>query len=223
MRKPFDIIFNDEHIVVVNKLVKILSQPNTSADKYTVTYLLEEYLNHKVYPCHRLDKETTGLLIYAKDKPAQSNLMNIFKDKKIKKKYYAFVNGILRKDKGVLAGEIIDKYGSKFGEKAKYAKSFFRVVERFSDFTFIELEPLTGRTNQLRIQLADKGVPILGDQRYAFRRDFKVKFRRLALHASFLAFRHPISNQYIEIKAEMPEDMSDFLKIERKNRAVKKR
>ena len=75
----------------------------------------------------------------------------------------------------------------------------------------VVLEPLTGRTNQLRIQLAKIGNPILGDDVYAFRRDFPVKFRRLALHAAFLGFMHPVSRQHIRLKAALPRDMEDFL------------
>ena len=87
----------------------------------------------------------------------------------------------------------------------------YRILKDFDNFSVVELEPLRGRTNQLRIQFAKLGHPILGERVYAFRKDFKVKFRRLALHAYFLSFIHPISNQRLNLKIDLPQDMKEFL------------
>ncbi|MBN3040970.1 MAG: RluA family pseudouridine synthase [Candidatus Omnitrophica bacterium] len=210
--KPaYKVVFEDEFVIVVNKLVKILIQPSPKKEKNTLTSLLRQDLNVKVYPCHRLDRETSGLIIYAKDNFCEKNIMDQFRRSLINKKYLCFVKGRLKRKKGLLEGEILDKEGRRFGEKAKKAKTLYRVIKEFDKFSFLELTPFTGRTNQLRIQLADIGHPILGEDKYAFRRDFPLNFKRLALHASCLEFTHPRSRKKISLEIELPYDMKSFL------------
>lgn len=211
MNQPFEIVFNDDYLIVLNKIAKILVQPSPKKERNTLTSLLREKIMQKAYPCHRLDRETTGLILYAKTKEAHKNLMMQFKNGKVKKKYYAFIKGKLKKRKGLLIDKIIDREAKIFGEKAKVAKTFCKVIAESNDFSMVDLEPLTGRTNQLRIQLAKRGNPILGERKYAFGRDFKINFKRLALHAYFLSFRHPISGDRVNLHIELPEDMGKFL------------
>ena len=135
-----------------------------------------------------------------------------FRNREIKKKYIAFVKGNFKKRKGILEGKIIDREGKIFAEKSKYAKTFYRVLKNFLDWSMLELSPATGRTNQLRIQLSKISHPILGEDKYAFRRDFKVKFKRLGLHAFYLNFIHPISRQKIVLEIGLAQDMSEFLR-----------
>ena len=212
MRKAFDIVFDDEYIIILNKIAKILVQPSPKKEKNTLTSLLEDELKQKVYPCHRLDRETTGLIVYAKTPTVQKEIMLQFKKGGVRKRYYAFIKGVLRKHKGVLKGKIIDREARKFHEKKKEALTFYRVLAESDDFSFIDLEPKTGRTNQLRIQLSNIGHPILGEDKYAFRRDFKVNFKRLALHAYLLTFRHPVSKEQVNLSIDLAEDMDLFLK-----------
>jgi len=215
---PFEVVFNDKHLLVVNKIAKVLIQPAASKKEVTLTGLIEQKLSSKVFPCHRLDRETTGLVIYAKDRATQEAIMQKFKERGIEKKYYAFVKGILKKKKGLLRDYIIDRHGRIFGEKKKKAETIYKVLREFKDWSLVELNPLTGRTNQLRIQLAKIGHPILGEDKYAFRRDFKVKFRRLALHAYYLSFINPRDNKRQNIRINLPIDMEEFLKKEEEAR-----
>ena len=127
------------------------------------------------------------------------------------RRYIAYVQGVLRPKKGVFEGKIIDKAGKRFGEKPKPAKSFYKTLRVCGDFSVVELIPVTGRTNQLRIQLSNAGHPILGEDQYAFRRDHAVKFKRLALHAFYLEFSHPVGGGRIKLKIGLPRDMSDFI------------
>ena len=212
MKKPFEILFNDDYLVVLNKIAKVLIQPSPKKEKYTLTSLLKEKMKERVFPCHRLDRETTGLIIYAKDKETQREVMQGFKTRGIKKKYIAFIKGRLIRKRGVLAGSILDKEGAYFGEKSKEAMTIYKVLKEFRDFSIVQLEPLTGRTNQLRIQLAKLGNPILGERKYAFRRDFKVNFKRLALHSFFIEFIHPISKEKVSLKIDLPEEMKEFIR-----------
>ncbi|MCK9614393.1 MAG: RluA family pseudouridine synthase [Candidatus Omnitrophica bacterium] len=211
MNEPFRIIFEDEYIAVLDKQAKILVLPSPKKEKYTLTALLQEKLKIPVYPCHRLDRETTGLIIYAKNRLTQEKIMNQFRAGTIKKNYLAFVRGRLKQKKGMLSGYVIDKEGKKFGEKPKKAKTAYRVLIERSDYSMLALEPFTGRTNQLRIQLADIGNPILGERKYAFGRDFRIKFKRLALHACFLSFNHPATGKRLQFELDLPPDMKTFL------------
>jgi len=221
MKKPFDIVFDDEYLIVVNKIAKVLIQASKKEAKHTLTSLLINQMGEKVFPCHRLDRETTGLVIYAKSLDIQQKIMDQFRHREVKKKYIAFVKGNFKERKGVWEGKIIDREGKIFAEKSKYAKTFYRVLKDFSDWSMLELSPVTGRTNQLRIQLAKISHPILGEDKYAFRRDFssicgsasggKVKVKRLALHAFYLNFIHPVSKQKVSLEVDLAKDLSDFL------------
>ena len=211
MKDPFQIVFDDDYLIVVNKIAKVLIQASKDEEKYTLTSLLGRESGYKVFPCHRLDRETTGLVIYAKSLEIQRKITDQFKRREVKKKYIAFIKGNLKKRKGVWEGKIIDREGRNFGEKSKYAKTFYRVLKDFSGWSILELSPITGRTNQLRIQLAKINHPILGEDKYAFRRDFKVKFKRLGLHAFYLNFTHPISKQKVILEVDLAIDMREFL------------
>jgi len=216
MREPFKIVFDDGYLIVVNKIAKVLIQASKKDAKHTLTSLLGRERGYKVFPCHRLDRETTGLVIYAKSSEVQGKIADQFRRREVKKKYIAFVKGNLKKRKGVWQGEIIDREGKIFAEKSKRAKTFYRVLKDFSGWSVLELSPITGRTNQLRIQLAKINHPILGEDKYAFRRDFKVKFKRLGLHAFYLDFIHPVSRQKITLEIDLALDMSEFLNFSKK-------
>ena len=223
MKEPFKIVFDDDYLIVVNKIAKVLIQASKGEAKYTLTSLLERQRGYKVFPCHRLDREATGLVIYAKSLSVQEKITDQFRRREVNKKYIAFVKGNLKKRKGVWEGKIIDREGKIFGEKSKHAKTFYRVLKDFSGWSILELSPITGRTNQLRIQLAKINHPILGEDKYAFRRDFssiggsafggEVKFKRLGLHAFYLNFTHPISRQKVTLEIDLATDMSEFLNI----------
>jgi RluA family pseudouridine synthase len=212
MNIPFDTVFNDEYLIIVNKIAKILIQPSGRDKEPVLSDLIEKEIGQKVFPCHRLDRETSGLIIYAKSKNVQDNIMDQFRARKVEKKYIAFVKGRVKKKKGLLKGYIIDREGEIFGEKKKEAKTVYETIKEFNEWSVVELKPLTGRTNQLRIQLANIGHPILGESKYAFRRDFKVKFKRLALHAFYLSFIHPLSGEKTRVSIDLALDMSEFLK-----------
>jgi 23S rRNA pseudouridine1911/1915/1917 synthase len=211
-KKAYEIIFNDEYILVVNKQAKILVCPSPKKEKITLTNLLEKDLKMKLFPCHRLDRETTGLIMYAKSKEIHYQILKEFQNKEVEKKYIGFVKGRIEKKKGILEGYILDREGKKYREKPKKAKTLYKVLEEFKDFSVVEMIPLTGRTNQLRIQFAKINHPILGERKYAKGKDFPIKFKRVALHSYFLSFIHPISKERVRLKIDLPKDMKEFLK-----------
>ena len=214
--EPFKILFNDEYVVVIDKRAKLLAHPSYKKEKHTLTSILKDALGESVYPCHRLDRETTGIIIYAKAKDIQKNIMEQFRKGLVKKEYLAFVKGRPPKSKGLFDEYILDKEGARFGEKKKRAKTYYRLVRNFGEFSLLKFIPLTGRTNQIRIHLAKHKIPILGERKYAYRRDFlvgskRVDFKRLALHASFISFIHPVSKKRVEIRIRLAKDMEEFI------------
>ena len=214
----FEIVYEDDEILVVNKPENLLVHPTHREKSGTLLNGLSYYLNQNskskivIRPAliHRLDRQTSGLLLVSKTKRAAGILGAHFMKRLVEKKYLAIVGGVLEKD----SGEINEPIGRFEEEKhwnvkadGKEAQTRFRVVERFADKTLLELEPVTGRTNQLRIHTAFIGHPIIGDTVYNGR-----EFSRLCLHAAKLKFRHPSKNETVELKSELPLDIKMLLK-----------
>lgn len=202
------IVYQDEWLEILNKPSGLLTVPTPKNETRTLTSILNDDLidrriSYRLHPCHRLDRDTSGLIIYAKGKSTQEKMMQLFKFRKIKKRYTAFVNGKVSHNQGQINQAI----------QGESALTQYKVLERRQGFTIVELEPFTGRTNQLRIHLKGLGHPILGEEKYAFRRDFKIRAKRLCLHAGYLNFLHPITNEKVEILCDLPQELQDFLKL----------
>jgi 23S rRNA pseudouridine1911/1915/1917 synthase len=206
--KKYKIIYEDEYLIVVDKPSGMLVIPTPNKETNTLTDLLnreldERHVEANAHPCHRIDRETSGLIIYAKGKKAQQLMMEEFRKKTVKKTYVAFVHGDVRKKFDTIERDIYNKSkGRKENAETKYT-----VIEKRKDFTMIEAMPVTGRTNQIRIHLKSIGHPLVGESVYAFRKDFDLKFKRVALHASYLRFTHPVTKEVMEFKSPLPEDM----------------
>lgn len=209
---PLEIVFEDEHIIIVNKPSNLLVHPTHREKNGTLLNGLSFYLNEQnksdgevVRPglVHRLDKQTSGLLAVTKTQKALKNLTNHFKRKLVEKRYLALVEGIVTKNEGEIIapiGRFEEEKIWNIKENGKFAETRFWVKERFSDKTLLELEPVTGRTNQLRIHCAHLKHPIVGDVKYGAK-----EFERLCLHAFRLGFHHPISNNWMEFETEFPK------------------
>ena len=210
-RKKYKIIYEDEYLIVVDKPSGMLVIPTPHKETNTLTDLLnreldERHVEANAHPCHRIDRETSGLVIYAKGKKAQQLMLEEFRKKNVKKTYIAFVQGDVRKKFDTIERDIYNKSkGRKESAETKYT-----VIGKRKDFTMIEATPVTGRTNQIRIHLKSIGHPLVGESIYAFRKDFDLKFKRAALHASYLRFTHPITKEVMEFKSPLPEDMKDL-------------
>lgn len=129
-------------------------------------------------------------------------MMEAFKNRKIKKRYLAFVQGALAKNSGEIKNRI----------ENLSAHTKYKALERKKDFTVVEVTPLTGRTNQIRIHFKQLGHPVVGERKFAFRRDFSLRAKRLCLHAEGLEFFHPVTGKQLCLRAELPQDLKDFLK-----------
>ncbi len=200
-----DIIFEDAELVVVNKPAGMLVHPSHRENSGTLLNALSFYLNANspklIRPGlpHRLDKQTSGLIVVAKTARAHRTLSDHFMKKRVEKLYLALVDGVVEANEGSMNAPIgrfaeIKQWGVMDG--GKLSETRFRVRERFADTTLLELEPVTGRTNQLRIHCEMIGHPIVGDTSRGGR-----EFTRLCLHAWKLAFPHPVSREVFRFEA----------------------
>lgn len=220
---PLEIIFEDSEILLVNKPAGMLVHPTVGVRKGTLLNGLAHYLNFsndeaadfkRAGLIHRLDKDTSGLLLISKTARAHRILSGHFKRKLVEKRYFALVEGIIKVDSGTIdapIGRFENERIWNIKQDGKRAVTNFWVKQRFDDKTLLELEPVTGRTNQLRIHLAHLGHPILGDSKYGGQ-----EFSRLCLHAYKLKFHHPNDGQMLEFESDLP----DFLTQSRKRRKV---
>ncbi|MEW6557558.1 MAG: RluA family pseudouridine synthase [Elusimicrobiota bacterium] len=204
------IIFEDTDIIVINKQPNLVVHPAGNHQTDTLVNGLLYYWNNKIFPflVHRLDKDTSGVLVVAKNEKAKEFLSRQFQNRLVEKKYLAIVEGIIKEKKGIIEaplGRSADNR-KKFavGPTAeKTAKTFFKVLERFPKTTYLEIKPYTGRTHQIRVHLAYIGHPVIGDKEYG--KSSEIATRQL-LHASNLKFTHPASLEKVEFSAPPPLD-----------------
>ena len=193
---PIEIVYEDEDLVVVDKPAGMLVHPSHREKNGTLLNALAFHFNRDpargvIRPglVHRLDKETSGLIVVAKNQRAHRILCRQFQRKQVEKRYTAIVHGVMSENEGVINGDIGRDAELKFWvlkEGGKASETRFRVLQRKQDTTLVELEPVTGRTNQLRIHCASIGHPIIGDKERGGDAS-----RKLCLHATKLGFRHP--------------------------------
>jgi len=163
---------------------------------------------------HRLDKDTTGVIIVAKDSRTQETLSALFKERSIRKTYRAVVEEIVMKNEGIIEGNIgrhptNRKKMAVLKEGGRDASTAFKVIKRLNGFTYIEAYPKTGRTHQIRVHLTHVGHPIVGDEAYGKRA--KHVTERPLLHAYRIEFMHPVTGMPVFIEAPMPMDIEEFL------------
>ena len=204
----YKIVFEDEWLIAVDKPSGLLVIETPKHEKNTLTRLINDYLDSKgiaanAYPCHRIDRETSGLVLYAKGNAVQKKMMDEFKNRRVAKAYLAFVHGIPKKSKDIIKSCLYNRNK----RRNEPAITDYRVLEVRKDFSIVSVRPITGRTNQIRRHFKEIGHPILGERVYAFAKDYRLKFRRTALHARSLEFTHPATKERICLNTELPEDM----------------
>ena len=212
--RRYKVIYEDDRLIVVDKPSGMLVIPTPKKETNTLTDLLNRELDSRgieanAYPCHRIDRETSGLILYAKGKATQGLMMEEFRKKKVKKAYIAFVHGTIKENSAVINKPIYNRNK----RRPEEAVTRYKVLERRKNFTILEVEPVTGRTNQIRIHFKGIGHPLVGESVYAFRKDFALKFKRAALHAKKIEFTHPATKKDVTFSSDLPEDMMLLLEI----------
>lgn len=209
------VLYEDEVELVFYKPAGLLTIPTDKGNDRSLDQMVNQQYHAAggLHPAHRLDRDTSGVILFAKGKENQQLLMQAFKEKKVKKQYVAFAHGRIEKKEGTIRIPIKDFYQRKFNRNmpAQSALTHYRVRNYHKDFTVVDVMPITGRTNQIRIHFAKIGHPLVGEDKYAFRKDFALRFRRTALHAMKLEWPHPVTGKPISVEAEMPGDMQEFL------------
>ena len=207
------ILENNNNFVVINKPRGIAVQAGTKSFRNIIDVLKESkyFENTKPYIVHRLDKETSGVLVVAKNREYAQLFTSLFRIRKIHKTYIALTYGKISKDIKTMNDELVTfDNGKKIIQKAI---SHLRLLKTSSDFSYIELNPITGRKHQLRKQLYNIGNPIIGDDKYFINRradKIKIKSKNLLLHAYKIKFM--INNIQYNFKAEYDEEFENFLK-----------
>ena len=218
---PLDIIYEDADVAVVNKPQGIVVHPSAGHTSGTLVNALMYHvkdlssINGVVRPgiVHRIDKDTSGLLMIAKNDKAHNALAAELKDKKSLRKYVAIVHGNLPNDRGVIEAPIgrsdKDRKKQAVTAKGKPAVTRFTVLERFGNYTLVELQLETGRTHQIRVHMAYIGHPVAGDPLYGPRKTLKGHGQ--FLHAKTLGFTHPTTGELVEFTAEEPAIFKETL------------
>ena len=221
-----DILFEDAVLLVVNKPAGLLAVPiGAKEDAISLADLVRVHLRSqgKVQPqvVHRIDRDTSGLVVFAKTALAQQRLKEQFKRREPERVYQAVVYGHPDPPEGTWSDRLvwdqrslIQKSTHPRDPQGKDALSDYRVVRRFRDASLIEVRLITGKRNQIRLQARLRGHTLVGEQRYTYGPSTlrPIDFPRQALHAWRLGFRHPVDDRSLQFEAPLPEDMTDLLR-----------
>ena len=214
---PLDIVYEDEDIVIINKASGMVVHPasgnyeNTIVNALIYRYNLDD-TNVRSGIVHRIDKDTSGLVIVAKNEKTLELLTEMFKNKEIKKTYLAIVDGVINNKSGTINAPITrdvkDRKKMMVGKDGKNSITHFYVLKTFKNNTYLSLNLETGRTHQIRVHMAYIGHPITNDKVYGKENTSFGQY----LHASKLEFIHPITKKEIKVEAELPEEFQEKLK-----------
>ncbi|MFB4326463.1 RluA family pseudouridine synthase [Priestia sp. BR_2] len=221
---PLEIAFEDGDVIVVNKPRGMVVHPAPGHSSGTLVNALMFHckdlsgINGELRPgiVHRIDKDTTGLIMAAKNDKAHASLAAQLKEHSVNRRYLALVHGNISHDQGTIDAPIgRDAQDRKLytvtDRNSKHAVTHFTVVERFGDYSLLELKLETGRTHQIRVHMKYIGHPLVGDPVYG--KSKGIKLNGQALHAAVLGFVHPSTGEYKEFSAPMPSDMNELLTI----------
>ena len=218
------IVYEDAHLVVIEKQVGILSMA-AGHRSLNVKTVLDEYFRRSKQRCqahvvHRLDRDTSGLMIYAKDKQTEQLLEHSWKDYVYDRRYIAVLSGAMEQQEGTVANWLKDNkayftFSSPVDNGGKYAVTHFYVVDRTPEYSLVEFKLDTGRKNQIRVHAGDLGHPVCGDMKYGNGDD---PCGRLALHAFLLCFEHPVTHQRMEFESPIPQSFKMIFEQNKKKK-----
>ena len=226
---PLDILYEDNDVILINKPKGMVVHP--AAGHYSGTLV-----NALLYHCkdnlsgingvlrpgivHRIDMDTTGVIIACKNDKAHQNIAKQLAEHSIARRYVAIVNGNLKEDEGVVDAPIAraknDRKKMAVDKDGKTAVTHYKVLERLKNYTYIECVLETGRTHQIRVHMSYINHPLLGDEIYSGKKE-SMKLQGQCLHAMVLGFIHPTTNEYMEFEAPIPEYFNEILKKFKKN------
>ena len=228
LRHPrLKLVYEDDYVIVVNKGYGLLSVGTESHRKEESAFsILRDYVKrqhpaNKLYVVHRLDRDTSGLMMFAKNEAAQETLRHNWNNMVLERTYVALLEGALRTDSGYVKSRLAENsqfvvYSTDEEGEGKLAVTHYKVLRRANGFTLAEFSLDTGRKNQIRVHCKDLGHPIVGDRKYGARHS---PLSRLALHARTLRFAHPVTRKDMRFETPVP---SRFMSLVKENRTDKK-
>jgi 23S rRNA pseudouridine1911/1915/1917 synthase len=227
---PVEILYLDKYLIVVNKPTGIVVYPAAGHNRGTLMNALLYHCRKLEAPggplrpgiVHRLDKDTSGVMVVALDSAAYYNLAEQFKQRTINRRYIALIYGNPKQDSGRISlaigrSETDRKKMSTRARRGKEALTIWKIIERFRHASLVEAKLRTGRTHQIRVHFASIGHPVLGDRVYGKKIEIetrergKLTFPRQMLHAESLGFIHPVTGEYLEFHSPPPDDMEDCI------------
>lgn len=220
-KMDLDIVYQDHDILVINKPPDIVVHPTKSHQEGTLSHGISHYfkengINKKIRFVNRLDMDTTGILIVAKNPFGHQQLGIQLEENTVIKKYLCLVEGVLEKDQDTIdlpIGREEDRSIKKIvTDKGQNALTTYKVRERFKDTSLVEVQIFTGRSHQIRVHMDHIGHPIIGDSLYNKESPY---IKRQALHSYYLKAKHPRKDAYIEFIAPLPQDMEDLIDLMR--------
>ncbi len=215
--KELKIIYEDRDILVVDKPQGLLTMATDKEKTRTAYYALTDYVKkgyskskNRIFIVHRLDKDTSGILIFAKNEKAKYELQSNWGE--TKKKYIAAVHGRLKKQTDTITTYLTENktrivYSTRDEKKGKLAKTAYNVIKETKFFSLLEIDLLTGRKHQIRVHLKEIGNPVVGDKKYGKDKSYK----RMALHAASISFKHPFTHKNIAFEAKTPKYFNELI------------
>ena len=207
------IVYEDAYLIVVEKREGLLSVGTEREREHTASTILNEYLRRqdrrsRVYVVHRLDRDTSGLMMFAKDEKTQHTLRDNWHELVFDRRYVAVVTGEMERDRGTVHSWLTDRtlyvHSSPVDDGGKESVTHYRTIKRTKGLSLVELHLETGRKNQIRVHMQDLGHPVVGDGRYGLE-DFN-PIGRLALHAFKLCFHHPVTGEEMRFETPYPAE-----------------
>jgi 23S rRNA pseudouridine1911/1915/1917 synthase len=204
------ILYEDAYIIVVEKKEGLLSVATERQKERTAQHILNEYVKrihkgNRIYVVHRLDRETSGIMMYAKDEKTQHTLRDNWHDLVRDRRYVTIVQGEMEQDEGTVCSWLTDRKlyvsSSPTDDGGKYSVTHYHTIKRANGFSLLELQLETGRKNQIRVHMQSLGHPVVGDERYGCEMN---PLGRLALHAFKLCFYHPVTHEWMEFETPYP-------------------
>ena len=211
------LVYEDAYIIVVEKKEGLLSVSTEHQKERTAQHILNEYVkrshrNNRIFVVHRLDRETSGLMMYAKDEKTQHTLRDNWHDIVYDRRYVSIVMGDMEKDQGTVRSWLTDRKlyvsSSPVDDGGKLSITHYRTIKRANGYSLMELQLETGRKNQIRVHMQSLGHPVVGDARYGCETD---PLGRLALHAFKLCFYHPLTGERMEFETPYPAPFKNLM------------
>lgn len=212
---PFPILYEDEHLIVVNKPAKLLSVATDREKTRTAYHMVTDYVkarrvDDRIFVLHRLDRDTSGVLMFARDAQTKELFQSRWNEIVTRRGYLAVVEGVPKPAQDTIRSWLVEtdthlSFSGAPGKGAKEAVTSYQIMKAGNGYALLDISIETGRKNQIRVHMKEKGCPVAGDKQYGARTN---PIGRLCLHANELSFTHPATGEAVTFKAKMPRDFN---------------